>query len=74
MTQRRTYADHREELLRRYPSGATPGGVMVDDAFMGSGGRREATGNDIRRALALYRAAGLLLMALFGVLALLVVI
>ncbi len=42
------------------------GGVMVDDAFMGEGGRREATGSDIRRALRLYWAADLLLIALFG--------
>ena len=48
-------------------------GVTVDDAFMGSGGRREATSADIRRALALYRVADLLLMALFGVLAMIVV-
>ena len=47
-------------------------GVTVDDAVMGSGGRREATSADIRRALALYRAADLLLMALFGVLAVIV--
>jgi adenosylcobinamide-phosphate synthase len=47
------------------------GGVTVDDSFMGSGGRREATSADIRRALALYRAADILLMALFGLLALL---
>lgn len=45
------------------------GGVTVDDAFMGSGGRREATAADIRKALALYRIADLLLMALFGALA-----
>jgi len=47
-------------------------GVTVDDAFMGSRGRREATSADIRRALALYRVADLLLMALFGVLAVIV--
>jgi adenosylcobinamide-phosphate synthase len=46
-------------------------GVTVEDAFMGAGGRREATSADIRRALALYRMADLLLMALFGLLALL---
>lgn len=45
------------------------GGVTVDDAVMGSGGRRQAASADIRRALALYRVADLLLMALFGVLA-----
>ena len=42
------------------------GGVAVDDVFMGEGGRREATSADIRRALRLYRAADLLLLALFG--------
>jgi adenosylcobinamide-phosphate synthase len=45
------------------------GGVMVDDAFMGSGGRREATPADIDRALALFWVADLLLMALLGGLA-----
>jgi adenosylcobinamide-phosphate synthase len=45
-------------------------GVTVDDAFMGEGGRRDATSADIRRALGLYRAVDLLLMALFGLLAL----
>ncbi|MBP7705079.1 MAG: isocitrate lyase [Caulobacter sp.] len=28
---RKTYAQHREEALRRYPAGVTPGGVTVDD-------------------------------------------
>ncbi|MGB3540680.1 MAG: adenosylcobinamide-phosphate synthase CbiB [Mesorhizobium sp.] len=46
------------------------GGVRVDDAFMGEGGRREATSADIRRALKLYWAADLLLVALFGLLVL----
>lgn len=46
------------------------GGVLVDDVFMGEGGRREATSADIRRALRLYWAADLLLIALFGFLAL----
>jgi adenosylcobinamide-phosphate synthase len=45
------------------------GGVMVDDAFMGEGGRREATAADIRRALRLYWTADLLLHLLAGVLA-----
>ena len=31
MTTPRTYAEHREALLRRYPDGVTPGGVAVDD-------------------------------------------
>ena len=46
-------------------------GVTVDDVFMGEGGKRNAASADIRRALELYRAADLLLMALFGVAALL---
>ena len=37
------------------------GGVLVDDAEMGAGGRREANAADIRRALALYRAADAML-------------
>ncbi|MGN6144651.1 MAG: adenosylcobinamide-phosphate synthase CbiB [Mesorhizobium sp.] len=45
----------------------TYGGVTVDDAFMGEGGRREADSVDIRRALRLYRTADALLMALFAV-------
>jgi adenosylcobinamide-phosphate synthase len=47
----------------------TYGGVTVDDAIMGRG-RREATAADIRAALALYRRADALLVALVGVLAL----
>ena len=35
---------------------------MVDDAFMGEGGRREATAADIRRALRLFWMADVLLM------------
>ena len=48
------------------------GGVAVADAVMGEGGRREATAADIRHALSLYRTADLLLLALFGLLALIV--
>ena len=44
------------------------GGVMVDDAFMGGGGRREAESLDIRRALRLYQVADYLLIALVGLL------
>jgi adenosylcobinamide-phosphate synthase len=47
------------------------GGVTVGDALMGDG-RRNATAADIRAALALYRRADALLIALFGVFALLV--
>lgn len=38
-------------------------GVLVDDAHMNTGGRREANAADIRRALALYRLADGLLIA-----------
>jgi adenosylcobinamide-phosphate synthase len=47
------------------------GGVMVDDAVMGDG-RRAATAADIRAALALYRRADALLVALVGVIALII--
>ena len=42
------------------------GGVLVGDAVMGQGGRRAARPADIGRALALYRAADALLIALVG--------
>jgi adenosylcobinamide-phosphate synthase len=45
------------------------GGVTVEDAFMGEGGRREASAADIRRALKLYRMADMLLIGLFGLVA-----
>lgn len=45
------------------------GGVMVEDAFMGEGGRREATAADIRRALRLYWRADAMLIALMAALA-----
>jgi adenosylcobinamide-phosphate synthase len=48
------------------------GGVLVDDAVMGAGGRRELDAGDIRRALALYRVADGLLVALVAVAALLI--
>lgn len=43
------------------------GGVLVDDAYMGSGGRRDLDAADIRRALRLYWRADMLLIALIGV-------
>lgn len=46
------------------------GGVTVDDATMGDGGRRAATAADIRAALKLYRIADWLLIGLFGFLVL----
>ncbi len=42
------------------------GGVRVDDATMGDG-RRDANAADIRRALALYRTADAILIALLAV-------
>jgi adenosylcobinamide-phosphate synthase len=44
------------------------GGVRVDDAFMGDG-QREASSDDIRRALKLYRRADAMLLALVAILA-----
>lgn len=45
------------------------GGLLVQDQMMGNG-RREATAEDIRRALRLYHVADGLLIGLFGILAL----
>lgn len=45
------------------------GGVKVDDAFMGDGGRRDATAADIRRALRLFWVADVLLMAVLAAVA-----
>ncbi len=45
------------------------GGVMGNYAYMGEGGRRDLTSADIRRALKLYWAADLLMVALFGAIA-----
>jgi adenosylcobinamide-phosphate synthase len=50
------------------------GGVVVDDVFMGEGGRREADSLDIRRALKLYRVADYLLIALFGLISMIVIV
>jgi adenosylcobinamide-phosphate synthase len=50
------------------------GGVLVDDVFMGEGGRREADSIDIRRALKLYRVADYLLIALFGLISMIVIV
>jgi adenosylcobinamide-phosphate synthase len=45
------------------------GGVKVDDAFMGDGGRRDATAADIRRALRLFWVADVLLMGVLAIVA-----
>ncbi|TIS90469.1 adenosylcobinamide-phosphate synthase CbiB [Mesorhizobium sp.] len=50
------------------------GGVAVDDAFMGEGGRREAESTDIRRALKLYEVADFLLIGLFGIISAIVIV
>lgn len=42
------------------------GGIVIDDVFMGEGGRRDVDSGDIRRALKLYRVADYLLIVLFG--------
>ncbi|MDX8439236.1 adenosylcobinamide-phosphate synthase CbiB [Mesorhizobium australafricanum] len=49
------------------------GGEVVEDAFMGEGGRREAESTDIRQALKLYRTADWLLLGLFAVLSAVVI-
>jgi adenosylcobinamide-phosphate synthase len=46
------------------------GGVLVEDAVMGAGGRRALGATDIRRALRLYWVADALLVALLGAVAL----
>ncbi|BCG87679.1 cobalamin biosynthesis protein CobD [Mesorhizobium sp. 113-3-9] len=50
------------------------GGVLVDDVFMGEGGRRDVDSGDIRRALKLYRVADYLLIALFGLVSVIAVL
>ncbi|UCI16803.1 adenosylcobinamide-phosphate synthase CbiB [Mesorhizobium sp. B2-1-8] len=50
------------------------GGVVVDDVFMGEGGRRDVDSGDIRRALKLYRVADFLLIGLFGLVAVIAVL
>jgi adenosylcobinamide-phosphate synthase len=50
------------------------GGIVVDDVFMGEGGRRDVDSGDIRRALKLYRVADYLLIALFGVVSAIVIL
>jgi isocitrate lyase len=52
MTQGMSYADHRDALLRRYPDGATPGGIAVDDIIQLKIQNTFSTHLDIARALA----------------------
>lgn len=42
------------------------GGVMVQDVFMGEGGRREVTAADIRRALKLFQVVSLMFWGVFA--------
>ncbi|WP_192255762.1 adenosylcobinamide-phosphate synthase CbiB [Mesorhizobium silamurunense] len=49
------------------------GGEVVEDAFMGEGGRSEAESTDIRQALKLYRVADWLLIGLVGILSAIVI-
>ncbi len=49
-------------------------GVVVDDASMGEGGRRDATAADIRRAIRLYWIADILLLLLLAALAVPVIV
>ena len=52
MTQRKTYAEHRDALLARYPQGVTPGGVDVDDIIQLKLQNTFNTHLDIARAMA----------------------
>jgi isocitrate lyase len=52
MTQRKTYADHRDALLARYPHGVTPGGVDIDDIIQLKLQNTFNTHLDIARAMA----------------------
>ncbi len=52
MTQRKTYADHRDALLARYPEGVTPGGVDIDDIIQLKLQNTFNTHLDIARAMA----------------------
>jgi isocitrate lyase len=52
MTGRKTYADQRDALLRRYPKGVTPGGVAVDDIIQLKVQNTFSTHLDIARAMA----------------------
>ncbi len=52
MSPRKTYAEHRTALLRRYPQGVTPGGVAVDDIIQLKMQNTYATHLDIARDMA----------------------
>ena len=52
MTLRKTYAQHRQILLARYPDGVTPGGVAVDDIIQLKLQNTFSTHLDIAREMA----------------------
>ncbi len=52
MTTRKTYAEHRADLLRRYPDGVTSGGVAVDDIIQLKLQNTYSTHLDIARDMA----------------------
>ena len=52
MTQRKTYAEHRDALLARYPDGVLPGGVGIDDVIQLKLQNTFPTHLDIARAMA----------------------
>ncbi|MFT4080826.1 isocitrate lyase [Rhodomicrobium sp.] len=52
MRQQKTYTEHRDELLARYPEGRTPGGVLVDDIVQLRLQNTFDTHLDIARAMA----------------------
>ena len=52
MTLRKTYAQHRETLLARYPQGVTPGGVGIDDIIQLKLQNTFSTHLDIAREMA----------------------
>jgi isocitrate lyase len=52
MRQQKTYTEHRDELLARYPEGRTPGGILVDDIVQLRLQNTFDTHLDIARAMA----------------------
>ena len=52
MTERKTYSEHRDALLRRYPEGVTPGGIAVDDIIQLKVQNTFSAHLDIARAMA----------------------
>ncbi len=52
MSLRKTYAQHRQELLGRYPEGVTPGGIAVDDIIQLKLQNTFSTHLDIAREMA----------------------